>query len=162
MEQSIPRNIEDNPALPDGQYDALIRDIRLRRSSRETQISLLFHLPDQQMYLVCGLRVPKRSYNGQDHRWLMDFCSAIKVDIRHLLNTPAKVKGRRLRVKTKRSYYDADGTTHWYSEVVGVMPLGTDEQRNIELGMDMALYQGHRFAGIIVRLSELGIWAKFR
>ncbi len=52
MEHSTPRNIEENPSLPDGQYDALIRDIRLRRSSRETQIWLLFYLPDQQMHVV--------------------------------------------------------------------------------------------------------------
>ena len=72
------------------------------------------------------------------------------------------MKGSRLRVKTKRNYYDSDGTTHLFSDIVGVMPLGIDEQRNTELGMDMALYQGHRFADIIVRLSALGIWAKIR
>ena len=142
MEQSIPRHIEDNSSLPDGQYDALIRDIRLRRSSRETQILLLFYLPDQQMHLVTSLRAPKRSYNRQDQRRLMSFCAAINVDIRQFLNTPAKVKGSRLRIKTKRSYYDADGTTHWYSDVVGFMPLGTDEQRNTELAMDMVSHSG--------------------
>ena len=42
MQQSIPRQIKDNAALQDGQYDALIRDIRPQRSSRETQIFLLF------------------------------------------------------------------------------------------------------------------------
>ncbi len=67
----------------------------------------------------------------------MDFCAAINVDIRHLLNTPRHAKGRQLRVKTKRSYYDADGTTHWFSDIVGFMPFGTDEQRNTELGMAM-------------------------
>ena len=142
MEQPAPRRIEENPPLPDGQYDALIRDISLRRSSRETQILLLFYLPDQQMHLVTSLRAPKRSYNGQDHRWLMDFCSAIHVAIRHLLSTPGRVKGRRLRVKTKRSYYDSDGTTHWYSDVVGFMPVATDEQANTELGMDMVSHSG--------------------
>ncbi len=142
MEQSIPRIIEDNPPLPDGQYDALIRDIRLQRSSRETQILLLLYLPDQQMFMVARFRAPTKSYNGQDHRHLMDFCSAINADIRHVLNTPAKVKGRRLRVKTKRSYHDVDGTTHWYSDVVGFMPIGSDEQRNTELGMDMVSHSG--------------------
>ncbi len=137
MQQSTPRRIEDNPSLPDGQYDALIRDIRLRRSSRETQILLLFYLPDQQMHLVTRLREPKTSYNQQDHRRLMEFCSAINVDMRHLLNTPAKAKGRRLRVRTKRSYYDSDGTTHWFSDIVGFLPYGTDAERNEELGMNM-------------------------
>jgi len=56
MQQSIPRRIEDNPALQDGQYDAVIRDIRLRRSSQETQILLLFYLPEQQMHLVTDVR----------------------------------------------------------------------------------------------------------
>ena len=56
MLQSMPRNIEDNPSLQDGLYDALIRDIRLRRSSRETQILLLFYLPEQQMHLVTDIR----------------------------------------------------------------------------------------------------------
>ena len=142
MEQSIPRGIEDNPSLPDGQYDALIRGIRLRRSSHETQIVLLLYLPEQQMYLVADLRAPKKSYNGQDHRRLVDFCAAVNIDIRHLFNTPAKVKGRPLRVKTKRSYYDADGTTHWYSDIVGFIPLGTDAERNTELGMDMIPHSG--------------------
>ena len=142
MEQSIPRRIEYNPSLQDGQYDALIHDIRLLRSSRDTQILLLFYLPDQQMHLVTRLRAPKRCFNGQDHRRLMDFCAAVNVDIRHLLNTPAKLKGRRLRVRTKRSYYDADGTTHWFSDIVGFMPLGSDEQRNTELGMDMVSHSG--------------------
>ena len=142
MEQSIPRRIEENSSLPDGQYDALVRDIHLQQSSRETQIHLLCYLPDQQMHLVTGLRVPKRSYNRQDHRRLMEFCSAINVDIRHLLNTPAKVKGRRLRVRTKRSYYDSDGTTHWFSDIVGFMPFGTEEQGNTELGMEMIPHSG--------------------
>ena len=56
MEQSTPRQIEDNPSLPDGQYEALVRDIRLQRSSRETQIVLLFYLPEQQMHLVTDIR----------------------------------------------------------------------------------------------------------
>ena len=56
MEQSIPRRIEENPSLQDGLYDALIRDIRLRRSFRETQILMLFYLPDQQMHLVTDIR----------------------------------------------------------------------------------------------------------
>lgn len=142
MEQSIPRRIEENQSLPDGQYDALIRDIRLRRSSHDTQILLLFYLPEQQMHLVTSLRIPERSYNGQDHRRLVEFCSAINVDIRHVLNTPAKVKSRRLRVKTKRSYYDADGTTHWYSDIVAFMPLGTDAERNTKLGVAMVPHSG--------------------
>ncbi len=142
MQQSIPRRIEDNQSLPDGLYDALIHDIRLQRSTRDTQILLLLYLPEQQMHLVTRLRAPKRSYNGQDHRRLMDFCAAVNVDIRYLFNTPAKVKGRRLRVKTKRSYYDADGTTHWYSDVEGFLPVGSDEQRNTELGMDMVSHSG--------------------
>ena len=142
MEQSIPRRIEENPPLQDGSYDAVIRDISLQRSSRETQILLLFYLPEQQMHLVCGRRAPKRSYNQHDHRRLMDFCSAIDVDIRHLFNTPAQVKGSRLRVKTKRSYYDAGGTTHWYSDIVGFLPFGTDAGRNTELGMNMIPHSG--------------------
>ncbi len=142
MRWRLPRPIEDNPSLPDGQYDALVRDIRLRPSSRETQISLLFYLTDQQMHLITGLRAPKKSYNWQDHRRLMDFCSAINVDIRHVLKTPRHAKGRQLRVKTKRSYYDADGTTHWYSEVVGCLPYGTDAERNAELGMNMVPHSG--------------------
>ncbi|MCH8965953.1 MAG: hypothetical protein IIB58_13400 [Planctomycetes bacterium] len=142
MQQSIPRNIEENPSLQDGLYDVVIRDISLQRSSRDTQIMLLFHLPDEQMHLVTSLRAPKRSYNRQDHRRLMDFCSAINVDIRHLLNTPAKVKGRRLRVKTKRSYYDADGTTHWYSDIVGFMSLGSEAERHGELGVAMVPHSG--------------------
>jgi len=142
MEQSIPRRIEENPPLQDGQYDALVRDIRLRRSTRDTQILLLVYLPEQQMHLVTSLRVPRRSYNGQNHRRLMDFCAAINVDIRHLLNTPAKVKGSGLRVRTKRSYYDADGTTHWYSDIVGFMPYGTEPERNTELGMAMVPHSG--------------------
>ena len=142
MEQSIPRQLEDNPSLPDGQYDALIQDIRLQRSSRETQILLRCYLADQQMHLVTSLRVPKRSYNGQDHRRLMDFCSAINVDIRHLLNTPAKVKGSGLRVRTKRSYYDSDGTTHWYSDIESFTSFGNDAERNTELGMNMVPHSG--------------------
>ena len=142
MAQPSPRHIEGNPALPDGLYDSVIRDISLQRSSRETQIVLLLYLPEQQMHLVCELRAPKRSYNGQDHRRLVDFCAAVNVDIRHLLTTPAKLKGRQLRVKTERSYCDVDGTTHWYSEVVGFMPFGTDEQRNTELGMDVIPHSG--------------------
>ena len=137
MQQSTPRHIEENPPLQDGIYDAVIRDIRLQQFHCETQISLLLFLPEQQMRLVCGIRAPKRSFNGQDHRRLMDFCAAINVDIRHLLNTPGRVKGRRLRVKTKRSYYDANRTTHWFSDVAGFMPYGTDEQRNTELGMNI-------------------------
>ena len=142
MEQSIPRRIEENRSLPDGQYDALIRDIRLSRSSRDTQILLLFYLPDQQMFMVARFRASQRTYNQQDHRRLMDFCSAINVDARLLLGTPAKVKGRRLRVRTKRSYCDVDGTTHWYSEIVGFMPLGTEAERHGELGMAMAPHSG--------------------
>ena len=142
MEQSVPRHIDENPSLPDGLYDALIQDIRLRRSSRETQIVLLLYLPDQQMHLVTHLRAPKRSYNGQDHRRFMDFCAAINIDIRYLLSMPAKVKGRQLRVKTKRSYYDSDGTTHWYSDVVGFLPVGSDAERNTELGMETVLHSG--------------------
>ncbi len=142
VQQSMPRQIEDNRSLPDGQYDAVIRDISLRRSSRETQIALLFYLPDQQMHLATGLRAPRRSYNRQDHQRLTDFCSAINVDLRHLLNTPAKVKSRRLRVRTKRSYYDADGITHWYSDIVGFLPYGTDAERNEELEMDMIPHSG--------------------
>ena len=142
MEQSAPQRIEDNPSLPDGLYGAVIRDIRLQRSSRDTQILLLFYLPDQQMHLVTRLRALKRSYNQQDHRRLMDFCAAVNVDFRHLLKTPAKVKGRRLRVRTKRSYRDADGTTHWFSDIVGFMPFGSDEQRNTELGMAMVPHSG--------------------
>ena len=142
MQQSIPRRIENNPSLPDGLYDALIRDIRLRRLSRDTQILLLCYLPEQQMHLVTRLRAPRTCYNGQDHRRLMDFCAAINVDIRHLLDTPAKVKGRRLRVKTKRSYYDSDGTTHWYSDIVGFMPLGAEAERHGELGMALVPHSG--------------------
>ncbi len=142
MEQSIPRRIEDNPSLPDGQYDALIRDIRLRPSSHETQILLLCYLPEQQMHLITRLRAPKRSYNGQDHRRLVEFCSVVNVDIRHLLKMPAKVKRRRLRIKTKRSYYDSDGTTHWYSDIVGFMPLGSEAERHGELGMAMVPHPG--------------------
>jgi len=142
MDQSTPRRIEDNPSLQDGLYDVVIHDIRLRRSSRETQILVLLYLPEQQMHLVTSLRIPKRSYNGQDHRRLMDFCAAINVDIRHLLNTPRHAKGRQLRVKTKRSYYDADGATLWYSEVVGCLPYGTAGERNTELGMHMVSHSG--------------------
>ncbi len=142
MDPSTSRRIEENPALPDGLYDALIRDIRLRRSSRDTQISLLFYLPDQQMHLVCGLRAPKRSFNGQDLRRLMEFCSAINVDIPHLFNTPAKVKGRQLRVKTERSYCDSDGTTHWYSDIESFTSFGNDAERNTELGMNMVPHSG--------------------
>ena len=142
MQPSTLQQIDTNPSLPDGQYDAVIRDIRLQRSSHDTQILLLFYLPDQQLHLITRLQASKRSYNGQDHRWLMDFCSAIKVDIRHLLNTPAKVKSRRLRVRTKRSYYDADGITHWYSDIVGFLPYGTDAERNEELEMDMIPHSG--------------------
>ena len=72
----------------------------------------------------------------------MDFCSAINVDIRHLLNTPAKVKGRRLRVRTKRSYCDVDGTTHWYSDIVGFMSLGSEAERHGELGVAMVPHSG--------------------
>ncbi len=72
----------------------------------------------------------------------MDFCSAINVDIRQLLNTPAKVKGRRLRVKTKRSTYDSDGTTHWFSDIVGFLLFGTEPERNTELGMAMVPHSG--------------------
>ncbi len=142
MDPSTSRRIEENPALPDGLYDALIRDIRLRRSSRETQIWMLFYLPEQQMHLVTRFRASKKSYNRQHHQRLMDFCSAINVDIHHLLNTPRHAKGRQLRVKTRRSYYDADGTTHWYSEVVGFMLYGTDAERNAELGMEMIPHSG--------------------
>ena len=56
MEQSAPRRIEENPSLQDGLYDAVIRDICLQRSSGETQILLLFYLPDQQMHLVTDIR----------------------------------------------------------------------------------------------------------
>lgn len=142
MEQPAPRHTDESPSLPDGQYDALIHDIRLRRSSRVTQILLLINLPEQQMHLVTRLRAPNRFYNGQDHRRLMDFCTAINVDIHHLLNTPARVKGRRLRVKTKRSYYDSDGTTQWYSDIVGFMPLGSEAERHGELGTAMAPHSG--------------------
>ena len=144
MEQPAPRHIDENPSLPDGLYDALIRDIRLQRSSRETQIWMLFYLPEQQMHLVTRFRASKKSYNRQHHQRLMDFCSAINVDIRHVLNTPAKVKGRRLRVKTERSYYDADGTTHWYSDIVAFMPFETDAERNTELGRPMIPHSGLR------------------
>ena len=142
MEQPTPRHIDENPSLPDGLYDVLIHDIRLQRSSRDTQISALFYLPEQQMYLVTHFRAPKRSFNGQDHRRLVDFCAAVNIDIRHLLNTPGQVKGCRLRVRTKRSYYDSDGTTHWFSDIVGFMPFGTDEQRNREIGMAMVPHSG--------------------
>ena len=142
MEQSIPRHIEDNPSLPDGLYDALVRDIRLRRSSSETEICLLLWLPDQLTNMVTCLRAPKRSYNRQDQRRLMDFCSAINVAARLVLDSPAQVKGRWLRIKTKRSYHDADGTTHWYSDVVGCLPYGTDAERNAELGMNMVPHSG--------------------
>ena len=153
MEQSIPLNTEGNPSLPDGQYDAVVRDIRLRRSSQETQILLLFYLPDQQMHLVTSLRVPRRCFNGQDHRRLMDFCSALNVDIRHLLNTPAKAKDRRLRVRTKRSCHDVDGTTRWHSDIVGFLPFGTDAQRNAELGMPMVPHSGVKATAISFTLS---------
>ena len=43
MQPLIPRRIEDNPSLADGQYDALVRDISLRRSTRDTQFLLLFY-----------------------------------------------------------------------------------------------------------------------
>ncbi len=142
MEQPAPRHIEENPSLPDGQYDALIRDIRLQRSSHDTQILVILYLPEQQMHLFARLRATKRSYNGQDHRRLMDFCAAINVDIRHLLNTPARAKGSRLRIKTKRSHHDANGTTHWFSDIVGFMPSGADAERNTELGMDMVSHSG--------------------
>ena len=142
MEQPAPRHIDENPSLPDGEYDALIHDIRLRRSSHDTEILVLFYLPEQQMHLVCELRAPNKSYNGQDHRRLMDFCAAINVDIRHLLSTPGRVKCCRLQLKTKRSYYDADGTTHWYSDVVGFLPYGADAERNAELGMNMVPHSG--------------------
>ena len=56
MQESMPRKLEDNPSLQDGQYDALLRDIRLRRSSHETLILLLFYLPEQQMRLVTDIR----------------------------------------------------------------------------------------------------------
>ena len=66
MEQPAPRHIDENPSLPDGQYDALIRDIRLQRSSCETQILLLFYLPEQQMHLVTDIRdVVQAGYHGQ-------------------------------------------------------------------------------------------------
>ena len=142
MQPSIPRRIEDNPALQDGQYDSVIYDIRLRRSSRETQILLLFYLPEQQMFMVARFRARNKSYNGRDHRRLMEFCSVVNVDIRHLLKMPAKVKRRRLRIKTKRSYYDSDGTTHWYSDIVGFMPLGSEAERHGELGMAMVPHPG--------------------
>lgn len=139
MQQSIPRIIEDNPSLPDGLYEALIQDIRLRRSSQETHIYLFLRLPNEQMNFFTGLRAPKTSYNRQDHRHLMDFCSAINVDIRFLLNKPSKLKGRQLRIRTRRDYYDADGTTHWFSTIVSFIPFGTDLQRKKELGMPMVL-----------------------
>ena len=142
MGRSTPRRIEDNPALPDGQYDALIRDIHLLRSSHDTQILLLVYLPEQHTHLVARFRAPNKSYNGEDHRRLMDFCAAINVDIRHLLKTPAKVKGRRLRIKTNRSYYDVDSNIHWYSDIVGFLPFGTDAERNTELGMAMIPHSG--------------------
>ena len=142
MQPRIPQHPAHNPALPDGLYGAVIRDIRLRRSSRETQISLLFYLPDQQMFMVTRLRAPQRLFNRQDHRRLTDFCAAVNIDIRHLLNTPAKLKGRRLRVKTKRSYHDVDSNIHWYSEIVGFMPFGTEPERNTELGMAMVPHSG--------------------
>ncbi len=142
MQPRIPQHPAHNPALPDGLYGAVIRDIRLRRSSRETQISLLFYLPDQQMFMVTRLRAPQRSFNRQDHRRLMDFCSAINVDISHILSTPAMVKGRRLRIKTKRSTYDSDGTTHWFSDIVGFLLFGTEPERNTELGMAMVPHSG--------------------
>ncbi len=56
MEQPIPGHIEHNPSLPDGQYDALIRDISLQRSSRDTQIFVFFCMPDQKMHLVTDIR----------------------------------------------------------------------------------------------------------
>ncbi len=142
MEQSIPRRIEENPAVQDGQYDALIHDIRLRRSSCETQIWMLFYLPEQQMFMVARFRARNKSYNGRDHRRLMEFCSVVNVDIRHLLKMPAKVKGRWLRVRTKRSYHDVDGTTDSYSDIVAFMAYGTDTERDTELGMNTVAQSG--------------------
>ena len=142
MEQSIPRNIEDNPSLQDGLYECVVkRIIHGRVVGIGQQVTVLLWLPQELTYLVAVITLPHQ-FNSEAQQMLLAFCNATGFSPEHLLKTPGKFEGRRLRVKTSRCLQDSSSGISWFSKVVEFAPLGSEAERNEELGMNMIPHSG--------------------
>lgn len=142
MQQSIPRRIEDNPALQDGLFECVVkRIIHEQVVGVGKQVTVLLWLPQELAHLVAVITLPHR-FDSEAHQMMLAFCNAVGLSPEHLLKTPGKFEGRRLRVRTRRCLQDDSSGISWFSKVVEFVPFGSDAERNTELGMDMIPHSG--------------------
>lgn len=137
MEQSAPRNTEDNPSLPDGVYEAVIRRIVHREHAAFCHVVTVFlFLPHELTQFVAEINLPHQ-FNHDADRKLISVCSAVGLTPEAILNAPIAFPGRKLRIKIRRCQRDSSSGIASYSQVVEFLSLGTPQERNTELGLAM-------------------------
>lgn len=137
MEQSIPRNTEDNLSLPDGVYEAVIRRIVHRELIGFHHIVVVYlWLPHELTQFVAEINLPQH-FDRDAHQQLESFCDSVGLAPEVILNTPSKFAGRNLRIKTRRCQRETSSGVDSFSRVVEFLSFGTPQQRNTELGMAM-------------------------
>ena len=137
MEQSAPRNTEDNPSLPDGVYEAVVRRIVHRELVGFYHVVAVFlWLPHELTQFVADINLPHQ-FDRDAHQQLVSFCGAVGLTPEAILNAPSKFAGRKLRIKTRRYQRETSSGVDSFSRVVEFLPFGTAQERNTELGMAM-------------------------
>jgi len=137
MEQSAPRRMEDNPSLPDGAYEAIVRRIVHRELIGFHHIVAVYlWLPHELAQFVAEINLPHH-FDRDAHQQLASFCASVGLAPEAVLNMPSKFAGRKLRIKTRRCQRETSSGVAWFSKVVEFLPFGTAQERNTELGMAM-------------------------
>lgn len=137
MEQSALRRMEDNPSLPDGAYEAIVRRIVHREHVGFSHVVTVFlYLPHELTQFVAEINLPQH-FDRDAHQQLVSFCGAVGLTPEAILSAPRKFTGRNLRIRIRRYQRETSSGVDSFSKVVEFLPFGTPQQRNTELGLAM-------------------------
>ncbi len=142
MQEEIPKDVKNNRSLPDGVYPTIIRHLfHGEHVPFDHYIRIVFYLPKELTFLTHTVFLPhKFCAKAQNELW--SFCRAVGLTPEHLLRTPGRFIGRKLRIRTRRFHHDSASGVNWFSDVAEFLAFGSDADRNRELGMDMIPHSG--------------------
>lgn len=127
MLKLVPQHPSDNPSLPDGVYDATIKQIVHGEYGSDGHfVRFLFWLPDQGKCLVTNFYFPNgQSIKTQQRLW--NLCSMVGLELVDVLEEPKRFEDRRLKIKTRKVEPTDSHSSRSYSDVALFLPAQIED-----------------------------------
>jgi len=123
----VPRHPSNNPSLPNGIYDAVIKYVTHGEYANDSHyVSFVFWLPDQGKHLVTNFYFPNgQSIKTQQRLW--NLCAMVGLELVDVLEEPKRFEDRRLKIKTRKvDPVDSDASRS-YSDVALFLPAQIED-----------------------------------